>query len=183
MKLVPIPPYRTPFAWVSSFLDQSGVNFYVGNVSNCSLATCPSGYTKLTFTNLYGQTINHCYKVITSQETYATQKAACEADGAKLASIHSQNEEDAIRGFATESWENFRFLGLTRATTSDAWAFEDGTPIDFKNWINSEGKGCLKSCTHFQLKVCRERASKNWPDICLLSSCNFLSEQAKLCRG
>merc|ERR1712128_291062 len=90
-----------------------------------------------------------CYKVYTDTLIYDEAQAACEGYGGNLASIESQDEQDAIFGLtsATDTW-----LGGSDVVTHLAYLWEDGATFSYDNWFTNRPKDnvdqdCMKMKT------------------------------------
>jgi len=74
--------------------------------------------------------------------TWAEAEDECRGRGLRLASIHSQQEQDFVTGELQRSggWSG-GWTGLTDAATEGEWQWSDGTPVDYLNWGEGQGTG------------------------------------------
>ncbi|CAJ0935925.1 unnamed protein product, partial [Mesorhabditis belari] len=68
-----------------------------------------------------------CYKKFHVDMMHAASKALCERKNAKLASIHSQEEQDFVFNAYGHSW-----IGLEKV--NGTWTWSDGSAMDYTNW-------------------------------------------------
>eukprot|EP00900_Chrysochromulina_parva_P014020 jgi/Chrpa1/22619/Chrysochromulina_OHIO_Genome00025380-RA len=64
--------------------------------------------------------------------TWAAGRAACQALGGDLASIHSAAENAAVLAVIPQSAAPW--IGATDAVSEGTWRWSDGTPWDYSNW-------------------------------------------------
>ena len=69
------------------------------------------------------------------KKTWAEAKATCEADGRILATIHSAEENAAIRAIARD---DSYFIGLSDQDEEGSWKWIDSSPVDYENWRSGE---------------------------------------------
>merc|ERR1739844_195958 len=104
----------------------------VANPSQCTGSTggltsgCSSGYS---------QVGNKCYKVVTGPVNYLDAITGCIAEGAKLATIESQIEQDAVYALtgSTGAW-----IGLTDFLDEGVFSWVDKTFVSYNNWKNNQ---------------------------------------------
>ncbi|CAO4370411.1 unnamed protein product [Caenorhabditis nigoni] len=98
---------------------------------------CPSRYAWLEETN-------SCYKTIVRQANFTEANAACQYEGAQLASVHSKLENDFLVEISTTHLVNETsptlkthvYIGLVYL--DGAWKWTDGSPKDYLNWAAGE---------------------------------------------
>uniref|UniRef100_A0A914D563 C-type lectin domain-containing protein n=1 Tax=Acrobeloides nanus TaxID=290746 RepID=A0A914D563_9BILA len=122
------------------------------NISS-SLSTATPVYTCPTQTGspcqneyiYYNQTGN-CYKIY-SNMSFNNGEARCQQDGAHLASVHSDFENEFISIYAYGgggSWNGSVWIGLNFQNGS--WQWTDGTPLDYNHfgcWSGSTNCYCM----------------------------------------
>ena len=79
--------------------------------------------------------------VLKTPATYAAAEYDCETWGGKLASIHSQIENDSLRTIATKDGVGDFWIGLSDAKVEGEWRWEDNTTLDYSNFDVNEGGG------------------------------------------
>lgn len=94
-------------------------------------ASCPSGWTQ------YG---NRCFLYNNHQMTWSQAQRICQTINANLASVHSYEEYQFIRGVISSATHE---SGLTWIGGSDAqqegyWFWMDGTRFTFTQWCQGE---------------------------------------------
>lgn len=97
----------------------------------------------------------HCYFVIQGQpRSWQTQRDACVAAGAHLATITSQGENDFVAPLVggTDRW-----IGLYRPTGGDPFGWVTGEALSYENWANNEPNEPGESCG-------RIRTTSTWAD-------------------
>ncbi|KAJ8042099.1 Complement factor H [Holothuria leucospilota] len=92
---------------------------------------CPSGWTWNT------RVSGVCYKILPTSRTYHEQKNVCRRENGHLASIHSQNEINAIKSLLQPSSGSY-YIGLNDISVDRRWVYSDSTPYDFSNWEEGE---------------------------------------------
>ncbi|XP_072052013.1 echinoidin-like [Amphiura filiformis] len=100
---------------------------------------------------------------------YAEAETACQNLGAKLVSIHSQDENDFVGYFAKHdgvgnSWFGW-WIGLDDRTVTYSYQWVDGTSVDFLNWIAGEPNRSNENCAKIAPKK-----GEQWYDV----SCTLL---------
>ena len=113
-----------------------------------NVVDCPKGWTSFDKFHLsISIYASKCYKaVITNSTTYTREEARieCEKEGSKLASIHSQEENDiAASLLGRNGWLNGLWVGQ--------WIWDDGSDWDFTNSLTNEtlnGQDCLQMATN-----------------------------------
>ncbi|XP_023930741.1 macrophage mannose receptor 1-like [Lingula anatina] len=91
-----------------------------------SPASCPRGY------DTYG---SDCYQM-TAAMTWDNAKATCERQGDKLVSVLDSYEEAFLILYTQRTKPQPVWLGMKRNGRSYYW--DDGWPVDYANWANSE---------------------------------------------
>ncbi len=126
---------------------------------NCSFAAVSDGAASCKGEMWRG----HCYEAATgSNQTLETVEAACAQNKGWLASIHSADENEAVRLAASKGCGSVgeALFGLVQASTSDnvnhKWL--DGTPYSYQNW--SAGEPSLAS----EQRTRMYKATGNWND-------------------
>ncbi|XP_035658319.1 uncharacterized protein LOC118403649 [Branchiostoma floridae] len=80
-----------------------------------------------------------CYKDFPEQKTYNEARQACAEDGGLLAMPKESATNTFISGL--RNGDQYRWLGLTDASSEGQWVFEDGQtlePSDYSNWRPGE---------------------------------------------
>lgn len=78
----------------------------------------------------------YCYRAVgVGSMDYQTARSSCQAVGGVPTSIHSAEENEVVRGLLY-IWTKCGWIGLKRRGGSFTW--EDGTPLDYKNWQAGE---------------------------------------------
>ena len=91
--------------------------------SGGSSSGCDAGYT---------QVGSKCLKVVTGPANYLNALTSCISMGAKLASIESEAEQDAVYALtgSTGAW-----LGLTDFLDEGVFSWVDGAAVTYNNWM------------------------------------------------
>ena len=102
--------------------------------------------------------------------THASARAACQALGGDLASIHSAEENAAA--FALTGGKSTR-IGLTDAAAEGTFVWDDGTPLDYEAWNGGEpnSSGGDEDCVGYL-----QGAGDRWHDI----RCDITSDRTDL---
>ena len=102
--------------------------------------------------------------------THASARAACQALGGDLASIHSAEENAAA--FALTGGKSTR-IGLTDAAAEGTFVWDDGTPLDYEAWNSGEPNsyGGDEDCVGYL-----QGAGDRWHDI----RCDVTSDRTDL---
>ncbi|XP_063066766.1 macrophage mannose receptor 1, partial [Engraulis encrasicolus] len=99
---------------------------------------CPDGYVSW---------YKNCYKFVFEPKNWEASLAACQQDGANLASIDMSYEQAFVSGVVvqgkTDAW-----IGLRKKEDSDSYAWTDGWPVFYTHWgpgepTNHKGEGCV----------------------------------------
>jgi len=72
---------------------------------------------------------------------------ACHARGMKMTSIHSEAENDFIKGIPT--FTDSVWIGLSDEDRNDTYKWSDATPLDYVNWYNGNPQGGDRDCVDF----------------------------------
>merc|ERR1712179_418520 len=99
----------------------------VGNTAECiTTSACADGYTEVG---------SKCYKVVAGPANYLDAITGCIAEGATLATIESQAEQDAVYALTgdTGAW-----IGLADFLDEGVFSWVDGTAVGFTNWRNNQ---------------------------------------------
>ena len=73
----------------------------------------------------------------------ATAKSACVANGAQLASVHSAEEMEFLKGLRDgTAWLGLEYIGNGGCSSSGKWQWVDGSNFDYQNWRSGEPNGC-----------------------------------------
>jgi len=97
------------------------------NSAGCiSAAPCADGYT---------QVDSKCMKVVAGPSNYLDAITGCIAEGATLATIESQAEQDAVYALtgSTGAW-----IGFADFLDEGTFSWVDGTAASFSNWRNNQ---------------------------------------------
>ena len=102
----------------------------------CRPETPNDGWIKFTVDD--GGSGDWCFKFNSDTKDWVTAKQECEFGGGRLASIHSQQENDFITRKVAEdqtSWDHISWIGLQRdyATGQFVW-IDNGTNPDYDKW-------------------------------------------------
>jgi len=121
----------------------------VGNPDECVTASaCADGYTEVG---------TKCMKVVAGQATYLDAITGCIAEGATLATIESQAEQDAVYALtgSTGAW-----IGLTDFLDEGTFSWVDGTALSYENFRNNQPNngGNNQHCTWI-------RPDGGWDDV------------------
>jgi len=99
----------------------------VANAAQCiATSACADGYTEVG---------TKCVKVVAGPASYLDAITGCIAEGATLATIDSQAEQDAVYALTgtTGAW-----IGLTDFLDEGTFSWVDGTAVSFTNWRNNQ---------------------------------------------
>ncbi|XP_044883010.1 struthiocalcin-2-like [Mauremys mutica] len=98
-------------------------------------ASCPRGWLHFH---------NDCYGYFPQEATWKRAEARCQSygSGAHLASIHSEEEHNAVADFVTRSQRHDDddddgddvWIGLHTPARSRRWSWADGSELDFSAW-------------------------------------------------
>uniref|UniRef100_A0A3Q3IDN7 C-type lectin domain-containing protein n=1 Tax=Monopterus albus TaxID=43700 RepID=A0A3Q3IDN7_MONAL len=93
----------------------------------CVAKRCPKGWT---------QRDDYCYKFNLNEKDWADAEVACVAVGGNLASIHSKDHYDFVKGLIkTSAGPNKQtWVGGTDAVKEGVWLWSDGSKFDFTFW-------------------------------------------------
>merc|ERR1711931_403588 len=97
------------------------------NADECiSTSACADGYTEVG---------SKCLKVVAGPTNYLDAITGCIAEGATLATIESQAEQDAVYALTgdTGAW-----IGLADFLDEGVFSWVDGTALGFTNWKNNQ---------------------------------------------
>ncbi|XP_038871358.1 galactose-specific lectin nattectin-like [Salvelinus namaycush] len=74
----------------------------------------------------------HCYKYVASQLDWADTESYCVAQGANLASVHSENEHKFIQKLvkSQDPAERYTWIGLYDTDKEGRWVWSDGSLMD-----------------------------------------------------
>merc|ERR1711909_111717 len=102
-----------------------GLNCCSRTTELCS-SPCADGYTEVG---------SKCYKVVAGPANYLDAITGCIAEGATLANIESQAEQDAVYALTgdTGAW-----IGLADFLDEGVFSWVDGTAVSFTNWRNNQ---------------------------------------------
>ena len=119
------------------------------NASDCTGgSSCDSGFTSIG---------NKCMKVMPGRANYLAALTSCISIGAKLASIESQDEQDAVFALtgSTGAW-----LGLTDFLDEGVFSWVDGVAVGYTNWKKNQPNNGQKNqhCVWI-------RQDGNWDDV------------------
>merc|ERR1712236_31545 len=95
----------------------------VANPTQCiTTAACEDGYT---------QVESKCYKVVAGPANYIAAITGCVAEGATLATIQSQAEQDGVYALTgdTGAW-----IGLADVLDEGTFSWVDGAAVSYTNW-------------------------------------------------
>merc|ERR1712215_277152 len=95
----------------------------VANPTQCiTTAACEDGYT---------QVESKCYKVVAGSANYIAAITGCVAEGATLATIQSQAEQDGVYALTggTGAW-----IGLADVLEEGTFSWVDGAAVSYTNW-------------------------------------------------
>ncbi|KAJ8599154.1 hypothetical protein CTAYLR_008300 [Chrysophaeum taylorii] len=110
-----------------------------------ALGACPSGWS--------GSDGSACFKIPESEATFVEcQEKVCSSEGGTLASIHSDEEQEAVEALMRESRAPRVFLGLFEAGADESgeWRWVDGSTPDYANWNSLEPNECTdEDCAIF----------------------------------
>jgi len=100
--------------------------------------------------------------------TWPAAERECRRRGMRLASLHSQQEQDFVTGLIGGSSGESAWIGLTDAVAEGEYRWSDGSPLDYLNWCpgypdggdcvsasGSEGAWFDNPCDTIKLMVCR----------------------------
>ncbi|CAJ1059161.1 uncharacterized protein LOC115426795 [Xyrichtys novacula] len=88
---------------------------------------CDTGWKK------YGLS---CYLVSTAKKNWAASREDCKTQGADLAIINSEEEQDFVTGL--KSWGENTWIGLTDSAQEGNWMWVDGTPVTTTYWESGQ---------------------------------------------
>ena len=91
-------------------------------------ASCPSGFTAIN---------GDCY-MLTSTRTWSSSQSTCEASGAKLVTITSQTQNNALLNYYSSRATYALWIGYKRVVTRGAFAWQDGSTSTYTNWDAGE---------------------------------------------
>jgi hypothetical protein len=72
---------------------------------------------------------------ISTHQPWAAHRAACQALGGDLASIHSAAENAAVLAITESAGA---WIGATDAVSEGTWMWSDGTPWDYQTWADGQ---------------------------------------------
>ena len=122
---------------------------------------CPDGYVEFE---------SSCYKVYTGKKYAYAASEACVEDGAHLAYITSQAEQDFIAGqLVASTW-----IGLRKLADENAVSWWDGTPLDFTKWKSDEPNS-LDSGDNECVRM-RESSDYKWADMDCNTNYDYVCE-------
>ena len=87
--------------------------------------------------NGYKSLAGSCYKIFFTYASWFQATETCRAQGASLASIHSEAESKALfkewhdRSHRTAWWGKLFFIGASKLRTGNTWEWWDGSPWDY----------------------------------------------------
>ena len=61
-------------------------------------------------------------------------KEFCQSKGMELATIHSQEEQEAATATISARYMADTWIGLTRLEDEDHWYWSDGSQVNYENW-------------------------------------------------
>nr|XP_023966471.1 dromaiocalcin-1-like [Chrysemys picta bellii] len=115
------------------------------SLSGTRAASCPTGW-------LHFQ--DDCYGYFPQEATWRRAEARCQSysSGAHLASIHSEEEHNAVAGFIARSQRHDDddddgddvWIGLHIPARSRRWSWADGSELDFSAWDSHRSYFFLK---------------------------------------
>merc|ERR1711910_10960 len=95
----------------------------VANPDGCTTtSTCDDGYTEVE---------SKCFKVVAGPSNYLDALTGCIADGATLATIESQAEQDGVYALTGDAGA---WIGLADFLDEGNFAWVDGTTVSYTNW-------------------------------------------------
>lgn len=81
----------------------------------------------------------HAYYLISTDNGWQTASDYCESRNAHLATITSQEENDALYEYITEKGAHTVYFGLyDKDETNEGWAWITGEDLDYTNWYEGE---------------------------------------------
>ncbi len=122
---------------------------HVNSIKYSFSGGCPDGYVEFE---------SSCYKVYTDSKYAYAASDACAEDGAHLAYITSQAEQDFVAGQSVAS----TWIGLRKLVKEDAYSWPDGTPLDFTMWQRGEPMGL--DCINIMCVRLGRVSDYNWTD-------------------
>ena len=116
------------------------VSCAVANPGECEFVppVCEAGYTGV------GKT---CMKMMKEPANYLMALTRCISMGARLASIESQAEQDAVLALTGSAGA---WIGLTDFLEEDVFSWVDGADVGFTNWVPGQpdnggtGEHCVR---------------------------------------
>jgi hypothetical protein len=110
------------------------VSCALANPGQCTFLTTPAPVTSSCETG-YTSVGSKCIKVMTEPANYLTAITSCISKGAKLASIESQDEQNAVFALTGTSGA---WLGLTDFLDEGDFSWVDGADVGYTNWRDSQ---------------------------------------------
>merc|ERR1712243_255100 len=99
----------------------------VANAAECvSTSACADGYTEVG---------SKCVKVVAGPANYLDAITGCITEGATLATIESQAEQDAVYALTGDAGA---WIGLADFLDEGVFSWVDGTAVGFTNWRNNQ---------------------------------------------
>lgn len=91
------------------------------------------------------------YLICPTPRTFADARAHCEAQGARLVQIDSDQENALVYGAAMAMRDQWWWLGLWDAPDEGRFEWLDGTPLGWSMWAPGEpnDSGGVEDCVHF----------------------------------
>jgi len=91
--------------------------------------SCPSGWTEFQ---------RGCYKLFSSSETWVIADSLCLAEGARLTSVHSMEEEDFLN-----SLSNGNSYWIGGYPKDNSWVWSDFSSFDYQHGYDNNNDQCL----------------------------------------
>ncbi|XP_022082062.1 secretory phospholipase A2 receptor-like [Acanthaster planci] len=134
------------------------------------VGNCPTEW------NLFGDS---CYFIDSSPTLFHDAESICEARGAKLASIHSA-EEQSYLSLRTSMMNTNLWIGLHDQSNEGNFEWLDNTPLDFTNWNTGEPNdyGNGEDCVHLRTD---ELQAGTWNDQACDVSYGYICKKDKAC--
>ena len=118
--------------------------------------SCESGWTASYDTG-------GCYKRGDAVASHDVASAACQAEGAELASVASETENVLVHSVLTADGNNNNgWLGATDTVTDGTWEWEDGTSWTYQNWWATAALGTQGGTNQNCLQL--RRIDLTWDD-------------------
>jgi len=79
------------------------------------------------------------------------KKTECEAQGGDLASVHSEEEWQFVKGVLDNTPSNFYYvwLGGSDQKTEGTWVWTDGSSVTYTDWYGNEpNSGTSRNCIY-----------------------------------